>query len=142
MTRAIPLQFVCALPLLNEFCVGDACQRLAETDRSIAQIMFEVGFLTKSNFNREFRRATGKSPQRLARRAEGPAGREADLTSAISRRSHRARTGTTSPPAPPLTARLPHVGEPGEGTREGAEAGTLLQWRFPLKMTGVDVERT
>jgi Helix-turn-helix domain len=57
-----------ALPHLNEFCVGDACQRLAETARSIVQIMFEVGFLTRSNFNREFRRATGKSPQRLAPR--------------------------------------------------------------------------
>jgi AraC-like DNA-binding protein len=47
---------------VNEFRIGDACRRLAETDDSIMQIMFEVGFLTKSNFNREFLRVTGKSP--------------------------------------------------------------------------------
>jgi AraC-like DNA-binding protein len=56
------LQPVCALPHVNEFCVGDACRRLAETDRSIVQIMFEVGFLTKSNFNREFLRVTARVP--------------------------------------------------------------------------------
>jgi AraC-like DNA-binding protein len=53
---------------VNEFRISDACRRLAETDESITQIMFEVGFLTKSNFNREFLRVTGKSPS--ARRAE------------------------------------------------------------------------
>ncbi|HXP96455.1 MAG TPA: helix-turn-helix domain-containing protein [Telmatospirillum sp.] len=47
---------------VNEFRIGDACRRLGETDESIMQIMFEVGFLTKSNFNREFLRVTGKSP--------------------------------------------------------------------------------
>ena len=39
------------------------------------QIMFEVGFLTKSNFNREFLRVTGKSPSacRAERKAAPPA---------------------------------------------------------------------
>lgn len=37
--------------------------------------MFEVGFLTKSNFNREFLRVTGKSPSawRAERKAAPPA---------------------------------------------------------------------
>ena len=47
---------------VNEFRIGDACRRLAETDEPITQIMFEAGFHTKSNFNREFLRVTGKSP--------------------------------------------------------------------------------
>lgn len=57
---------------VNEYRVRDACRRLAETDDPVTQIMFEAGFQTKSNFNREFLRVTGKSPS--AWRAEnGPA---------------------------------------------------------------------
>jgi AraC-like DNA-binding protein len=57
---------------VNEHRVRDACRRLAETDDPVTQIMFEAGFQTKSNFNREFLRVTGKSPS--AWRAEnGPA---------------------------------------------------------------------
>jgi AraC-like DNA-binding protein len=56
---------------VNEHRVRDACRRLAETDDPVTQIMFEAGFQTKSNFNREFLRVTGKSPS--AWRAEnGP----------------------------------------------------------------------
>ena len=47
---------------VNEHRVRDACRRLAETDDPVTQIMFEAGFQTKSNFNREFLRVTGKSP--------------------------------------------------------------------------------
>jgi AraC-like DNA-binding protein len=56
---------------VNEHRVGDACRRLAETDDPVTQIMFEAGFQTKSNFNREFLRVTGKSPS--AWRAENGA---------------------------------------------------------------------
>jgi len=47
---------------VNEYRIGEACRRLSETDQPITQIMFEAGFQTKSNFNREFLRVTGKSP--------------------------------------------------------------------------------
>lgn len=47
---------------VNAHRVADACRLLAETNRSITQILFEVGFQTKSNFNREFLRITGMSP--------------------------------------------------------------------------------
>jgi AraC-like DNA-binding protein len=35
---------------------------LAETTTPVTEIMFDVGFQTKSNFNREFRRVTDMSP--------------------------------------------------------------------------------
>ena len=47
---------------VNEHRIADACRRLSDTDLPITQILFEVGFQTKSNFNREFRRVTGKNP--------------------------------------------------------------------------------
>jgi AraC-like DNA-binding protein len=60
---------------VNEFRIDDACRRLAESDEPITQVMFEVGFQTKSNFNREFLRVTGKSPSawRAERRAASSA---------------------------------------------------------------------
>lgn len=47
---------------VNEFRIAEACQLLDETDKSVTEIMFEVGFQTKSNFNREFRRITDLTP--------------------------------------------------------------------------------
>ena len=47
---------------VNDHRVAEACLLLAGTDRSVTEIMLDVGFLTKSNFNREFRRVTGTSP--------------------------------------------------------------------------------
>jgi AraC-like DNA-binding protein len=47
---------------VNEHRVRDACRRLTETHDPVTQIMFEAGFQTKSNFNREFLRVAGKSP--------------------------------------------------------------------------------
>lgn len=47
---------------VNEFRVVEACDLLQKTDQSVTDIMFDVGFQTKSNFNREFRRVTGKTP--------------------------------------------------------------------------------
>ena len=47
---------------VNEFRVMEACDMLLKTDQSVTDIMFSIGFQTKSNFNREFRRATGKTP--------------------------------------------------------------------------------
>jgi len=47
---------------VNEFRVAEACHLLADTDKPVTEIMFDVGFQTKSNFNREFRRVTDMTP--------------------------------------------------------------------------------
>jgi AraC-like DNA-binding protein len=47
---------------VNEYRVAEACTLLAETTTPVTEIMFDVGFQTKSNFNREFRRVTDMSP--------------------------------------------------------------------------------
>jgi AraC-like DNA-binding protein len=47
---------------VNEHRIAEACALLVETDKPVTEIMFEVGFQTKSNFNREFRRVTEMSP--------------------------------------------------------------------------------
>ncbi|WP_455854408.1 helix-turn-helix domain-containing protein [Ensifer canadensis] len=47
---------------VNNYRVEEACRLLSATDEAITQIAFEAGFLTKSNFNREFLRVTGQSP--------------------------------------------------------------------------------
>ncbi|MEP7456935.1 AraC family transcriptional regulator [Phyllobacterium sp. SB3] len=48
---------------VNDYRVKEACKLLAETDEAITRIMFDAGFQTKSNFNREFLRVTGMSPK-------------------------------------------------------------------------------
>lgn len=48
--------------VINEYRVNDAKRLLTTTDMPITTLMFEVGFQTKSNFNREFSRVTGTSP--------------------------------------------------------------------------------
>ncbi|UWU24890.1 AraC family transcriptional regulator (plasmid) [Rhizobium sp. CB3060] len=47
---------------VNDYRIAEACRLLAETERSVTEIMLEAGFLTKSNFNREFRRVTDMTP--------------------------------------------------------------------------------
>lgn len=47
---------------VNTFRIEDACRMLAQTDTPVTEIVFAVGFSTKSNFNREFQRVTGISP--------------------------------------------------------------------------------
>jgi AraC-like DNA-binding protein len=47
---------------INDFRIEEACRLLRETDMSVTSAMFECGFQTKSNFNREFRRVTSLSP--------------------------------------------------------------------------------
>lgn len=46
---------------VNRYRVELACRALA-AGTSVTEAMFEAGFRTKSNFNREFRRVTGQSP--------------------------------------------------------------------------------
>lgn len=47
---------------INDFRIHEACRLLQHTDISVTSAMFEAGFQTKSNFNREFRRVTSLSP--------------------------------------------------------------------------------
>lgn len=47
---------------VNDYRISEACLALGETEKSVTEIMFDVGFQTKSNFNREFRRITGMTP--------------------------------------------------------------------------------
>jgi AraC-like DNA-binding protein len=47
---------------VNEYRIAESCRLLADTDQSVTEIMLDVGFQTKSNFNREFRRITDMTP--------------------------------------------------------------------------------
>ena len=47
---------------INDFRIAEACRLLEGTDISVTAAMFEAGFQTRSNFNREFRRVTSLSP--------------------------------------------------------------------------------
>ena len=49
---------------VNGFRLAHAAQLLLETDDSVAKVMLQSGFLTRSNFYREFQRVYGKSPAR------------------------------------------------------------------------------
>jgi AraC-like DNA-binding protein len=48
---------------INDIRIEEACRLLQETDISVTQAIYECGFQTKSNFNREFLRVTGKTPR-------------------------------------------------------------------------------
>lgn len=47
---------------VNEYRIAEAMRLLRETDRPVTTVMFDCGFQTKSNFNREFARITGMTP--------------------------------------------------------------------------------
>jgi AraC-like DNA-binding protein len=53
---------------VNAHRIAEACRLLKTTDRPVTAIMFEAGYQTKSNFNREFRSHTGASPAEWRRR--------------------------------------------------------------------------
>ncbi len=48
---------------VNDVRVAEACRLLRNSELSITQVIYDSGFQTKSNFNREFLRVTGKSPR-------------------------------------------------------------------------------
>lgn len=56
---------------INSYRIAEACRLLKSTDDPVTKIMFDAGFQTKSNFNREFRRVTGLNP--VTWRAQNPA---------------------------------------------------------------------
>lgn len=47
---------------VNGWRIREAGERLASSQQTVIEVMESVGFQTKSNFNREFRRITGKTP--------------------------------------------------------------------------------
>ena len=57
--------------LVNRYRVEEACRLLTETELPVTSILFESGFRTKSNFNREFLRQAGMNPGDY-RRANAP----------------------------------------------------------------------
>ncbi|KYO50523.1 helix-turn-helix domain-containing protein [Tistrella mobilis] len=61
--------------LVNDHRVAEACRLLSTTDDPVTRIMFDAGFQTKSNFNREFRRVTGTTPSGWRRDRRGAGAR-------------------------------------------------------------------
>jgi AraC-like DNA-binding protein len=61
---------------VNTYRIAEAKRLLKETEAPVTTILFDCGFQTKSNFNREFLRITGKSPsayrKALSTVTEGP----------------------------------------------------------------------
>ncbi len=57
---------------VNNHRITEACRLLADTDMPVTRILFEAGFMTKSNFNREFLRVTGQNPSDWRRRTLPP----------------------------------------------------------------------
>ncbi|WP_246780642.1 helix-turn-helix domain-containing protein [Rhizobium sp. AQ_MP] len=57
---------------VNNHRITEACRLLTGTDMPVTRILFEAGFITKSNFNREFLRVTGESPSDWRRRPLPP----------------------------------------------------------------------
>ena len=53
---------------VNDLRIRSACEQLVGTDHSITQVMFDSGFISKSNFNREFARMNGESPTEFRKR--------------------------------------------------------------------------
>ncbi|HVJ35977.1 MAG TPA: helix-turn-helix domain-containing protein [Terriglobia bacterium] len=63
---------------VNTYRVKEACRLLSETDEPVTRIIFESGFLTKSNFNREFLRVTGSNPSAWRQKASEGAAAKAE----------------------------------------------------------------
>jgi AraC-like DNA-binding protein len=50
---------------INGFRVRHAQGALRETELPITEVMFDAGFVSKSSFNTEFRRVTGRTPSQF-----------------------------------------------------------------------------
>lgn len=65
---------------VNELRVGAAVQLLRETERSILDIGFSVGFGNYANFNRQFNRIKGFGPRQMRRQFAEAAGRHSQIS--------------------------------------------------------------
>ncbi len=56
---------------VNEIRVGHACRLLTKNDMSVTEVCYESGYQSVTNFNKFFRRITGKSPVEYRRDIRG-----------------------------------------------------------------------
>ncbi len=71
ISRAVNATFHCNVSQwINGFRIAHAQQLLRHSDLSITEVMLESGFMTKSNFNREFLRLSGMTPSAFRQQAE------------------------------------------------------------------------
>lgn len=54
---------------VNDYRIRAACETLVTTDEPVTRLMFDCGFISKSNFNREFLRVAGTNPSEFRRRS-------------------------------------------------------------------------
>ena len=87
---------------VNNHRIDEARRLLATTDEPITRIMFDAGFLSKSNFNREFLRITGLSPKAWRLEHQQPGG----AMSVTSTGKMNARGATQSPASSRSAMRL------------------------------------
>ncbi|MBB3317169.1 AraC-like DNA-binding protein [Rhizobium sp. BK181] len=52
---------------VNDYRIRAACDALKNTDEPVTRLMFDCGFISKSNFNREFLRVAGTNPTEFRR---------------------------------------------------------------------------
>ncbi|NIY74805.1 helix-turn-helix transcriptional regulator [Thalassospira sp. HF15] len=64
--------------VVNEYRIAEAQSLLRKTEKPVTEIMFECGFQTKSNFNREFLRVTGMGPRAYRTADPHPDERQSD----------------------------------------------------------------
>ncbi|WP_216279322.1 AraC family transcriptional regulator [Rhodobacter sp. 24-YEA-8] len=63
VSGAINCQLGCNVSqAINDWRIREAMRLLLETAAPVTQVMFNFGFQTKSNFNREFRQVAGSAP--------------------------------------------------------------------------------
>lgn len=67
---------------VNDYRIREACHLLASTDTPVTRVMFDAGFLSKSNFNREFLRVTGQNPTAWRRAGDTIGDGSSDISSA------------------------------------------------------------
>ncbi|KAA8997777.1 helix-turn-helix transcriptional regulator [Affinibrenneria salicis] len=72
--------------VMNSYRLDEVKRLLSQTDSRITDIMLDCGFQTKSNFNREFLKATGMTPSQWRRANAAPSSAIADATPASENR--------------------------------------------------------
>lgn len=58
------------IDFLNEYRIQKACGLLADPDKAVAQVAFEVGFANLSNFNRQFKKLKGETPRAFRKKVK------------------------------------------------------------------------